>query len=452
MLAKQTYMSGYILSSKVNCSYFIRTYSTSTTQIFSKSRPKPSKFLVYCNSQITKNGRNGNITEAESVFNGMAKKNIISWTAMLTAYADNGNITKAREVFDEMPERNIASWNAMITACIRNNDAIDDASGLFRQMPGRNAISYAAMITGFVQAGMMEKAEELYAETPVIFRDPVCSNALISGYLKMGDLKQAIRVFEGMTEKDVVSWSSMVDGYCKRRRIVEARDLFDRMQERNVVTWSAMINGYLKMENFREGFQLFLKMRLEDNVKINSTTLTIIFEACGNCGRYREGCQVHGLALLMGFEFDVFLGNSVITMYCRSGLLDEAMNLISSMPFEPHSGVWGALLGASRTHLHLDFAKIAAQHLFELEPNNATPYVVLFDMYSVAGKGKDGEQMRITKKSRGVKKSPGCSWIIVKERVNLFFAGDQSHINFQEIKRTLWTIMDEMKLLNFQRQ
>ncbi|KAA8526695.1 hypothetical protein F0562_008103 [Nyssa sinensis] len=62
-----------------------------------------------------------------------------------------------------------------------------------------------------------------------------------------------------------------------------------------------------------------------------------------------------------------------------------AINLINSMPFEPHSGAWGALLGASSTHLCLDLAKLAAQHLFELEPNNGTPYVVLSNIYSVAG-------------------------------------------------------------------
>ncbi|KAA8526703.1 hypothetical protein F0562_009068 [Nyssa sinensis] len=63
----------------------------------------------------------------------------------------------------------------------------------------------------------------------------------------------------------------------------------------------------------------------------------------------------------------------------------NAINLINSMPFEPHSGAWGALLGASSTHLCLDLAKLAAQDLFELEPNNGTPYVVLSNIYSVAG-------------------------------------------------------------------
>ncbi|KAK2970859.1 hypothetical protein RJ640_006522 [Escallonia rubra] len=577
-------------------------------------------------------------------------------------------------------------------------------------MPERNAVSYAVMLTGLVQDGRLDKADELYSIVPVSWRDPICSNALVSGYLKIGKFDKAVRVFEGMVEKDVVSWSSMVDGYCKKGRINEARELFGRMPERNVITWTAMINGYMKMECFEEGFELFLQMRREDSIKLVPNTLTLIFEVCGRLGRYKEACQFHALVFRVGFDFDVFLGNSVITMYCRfgcmdaastifhvmekkdvvswnsiifgyvqagqveeayelfkevpekdvvswttmitgysnqgltgksielfkmmpekddvawtalisgfvsngeyeealfwfilmlekavrpnpltfssvlssaaglatlnqglqihthvlklymefdlsvqnslvsmyskcgsvndayrifksisapnlvsynsmitgfaqngfgkeaiflfkkmqdevrevngvtflgilsacthvglveegwnyfksmrstykiepgpdhyacmvdllgrAGLLDQAINLISSMPIEPHSGVWGALLAASRTHLRLDLAKVASQHLSELEPNNATPYVVLSDLYSVSGKKKDEEQLRIAMKSKGIKKSPGCSWITVKNKVNLFLSGDISHVSFGDIRSILWIIVDEMK-------
>ncbi|CAK9136063.1 unnamed protein product [Ilex paraguariensis] len=685
-------------------------YSTSSAQTLSKSDRQTTKLLVYCNSQITKNGRNGNIKEAVSIFNRMPTKNVISWTAMLTAYAENGQIQMARKVFDEIPQKSVASWNAMITAYIKNRVGIDDVFDLFLKMPIRNEVSYAAMVTGFVNIGMFDKAEELYAEMPRNWRNPVCSNALINGYLKMGKLDQAVRVFEGMVEKDVVSWSSMVDGYCRNGRLGEARVLFDRMEEKNVVTWTAMINGYVKMGCFEDGFGLFVQMRREDVVKVVSNTLTVVFEACGRLGRYEEGCQVHGLVLRMGFEFDFFLGNSVLSMYCkfgcidaannvfctmkerdvvswnslivgyvqaeeieeayklfkevpdkdvvswttmitgfssrgmtgksielfkmmpekddvawtalisgfvnngeyeeaicwfidmlqqavrpnpltlssvlsasaglatlnqglqvhahvvkmdmeldlsvlnslismyskcgsvndayktfqtipspnivsfnsiitgfaqnghgkealnffkkmldeclepneitflgvlstcthmgmveegwkyfksmrysykiepgldhyacmvdllgRAGLLDEAINFITSMPLEPHSGVWGALLGASRNHVQLDLAKLAAQHLSELEPHNAAPYVVLSDLYSISGNMKDEEQVRIAKKLKGIKKSPGCSWIMVQDKVNLFLSGDRSHVKFEEIKSTLWTILDEMR-------
>ncbi|GKV12570.1 hypothetical protein SLEP1_g23695 [Rubroshorea leprosula] len=638
---------------------------------------KASKFIIYCNSRITENGRNGNIKEAESIFNRMPRKNIISWTAMLTAYAENGKIRNARELFDEMPERSTASYNAMITAYVRSGRVVDEAYDLFCKMSERNAVTYAAMVTGFVQVGMFDKAEEVYAEVPAKLRDPVCSNSLISGYLKDGRLDEAVQIFEGMVERDVVSWSSMIDGYCKSGKIVEARVMFDQMPERNVVSWTAMINGYMKMGYFRDGFGMFSSMRREGDMLVNSTTLTIMLEACGSHGKYQEGIQIHGLVSRMGFAFDVFLGNSIITMYCRfgcidaatkifhiirkkdliswnsliagyvkhdkieeaynffekmptkdvvswttmitgfsskgnnkksvelfkmmpvkdniawtavisgfvsneefedafcwfiemlrksvrpnpltfssmlsasaglaalnqglqihaqvvklclefdlsiqnslvsmyskcgdvvdayrafisinepntvsfnsmitafaqngyeeearrlfrkmqsegqepnqitflavlsacshgglvevgweyfksmnslyniepgpnhyacmvdllgrAGSLDEAINLIHSMPYEPHAGVWGALLGASRIHLRLDLAQIAAEHLTKLEPDNATPYVVLSNLYSILGEKGDGDQVRMTKESKGIRKSPGRSWVV----------------------------------------
>lgn len=675
---------------------------------------KGGKFLVYCNSLIMKHGMDGNIEASESIFNRMPHKNIISHTSMLTVYANNGQIAKARKLFDEIPERSTASYNAMITAYIRNSCMVDEAFSLFSRINERNAVSYGAMITGFLLAGMFDKAVKLYGEMPVKWRDPVCSNAMISGLLKAGKLVEAIRVFEGMVDKDVVSWSSMVDGYCKKGRIVEARGLFDSMPMRNVVAWTAMIDGYMNAGSFEEGWSLFLSMRSEGVGAVNSTTLTVMFEACGHFGRYREGIQVHGLVLRMGFVFDIFLGNSIITMYCRfgymaeanrifqmmnkkdvvswnsliagyiqhdeveeafrlfeempgkdvvswttviagfsavgrvekaiqlfkmmpekddvawtalisgfvnngdyeeafhwffemlkgavkpnsltissllsasaglatlnqgsqihahvlktdmqfdlsiqnslvsmyskcgsvaeayqvftsidapnlisfnsmitglsqngygkealhlfskmqeegwepneitflgilsacthvglveegwkyfnlmkyvykfepwldhyacmvdllgrAGLLDEAINLIHSMPFEPHAGVWGALLGASRIHFRVDLAKLAAQHLMKLEPNSATPYVVLSDLYNNVGKKKDGDRVRMAKESKGIKKSPGCSWIIMKGNVHLFLAGDQSHIDMEEIKLTLRSIRREMSGSDF---
>ncbi|XP_050138152.1 pentatricopeptide repeat-containing protein At1g53600, mitochondrial [Malus sylvestris] len=699
---------------KIHCSY-LSTQACSKPQSVSKSR-KASSFLVYCNSQITQNGRNGDIKQAESIFNRMPEKNTISWTAMLTAYAENGQTSKARKLFDEIPQRNIASYNAMITAYIRNKYMVGEAFELFSGMPERNEVSYSAMITGFVKAGMFDKAEKLYCEMPVRWREPVCSNVLINGYLKVGRTEDAVRVFEGMINSNVVSQSCMVDGYCKMGRIIDARNLFDQMLERNVVTWTALIDGYMKMGIFEAGFELFLDMSREGLVKVNSTTMAVLFEACGSFDRYREGIQMHGLVSRKGFDYDVFLGNSVIIMYCRfgcmdeaskvfnmmnkkdvvswnsliagyvqcaeteeafrlfevmpakdifswttmlsgfsckgmtekamelfkmmpekddvawtavisgfvnngqyeealiwfiqmrreeirinpltlssalsasaslasinegmqihalsfkmdmefelsvqnslvsmyskcgntvdanhifrsitspntvsfnslitgfaqngfgkealnlfrsmqnedcepnqitflgvlsacvhvglveegwqyfnsmklehniepgpdhyacmvdllgrAGLLHEAVDLIHSMPFEPHTGVWGALLSASRTHLCLDLAQLATRKLIRLEPDDATPYVVLSNLYSTLGKMKDGNQVMMTKKSRGIRKSPGCSWITVKDKVHLFLAGDQSHLDSQAIKGLLSIISMEMGQLHFYR-
>ncbi|KAI3716204.1 hypothetical protein L6452_23379 [Arctium lappa] len=707
MLARRSCIHIYNLMS---CNVVKFSCSSSLSSISSKPTYKSSKSIIYCNSKISENGRIGNVKESELIFNRMATKNVVSWTAMLTAYAQNGQIKEARKVFDEMPERNVASWNAMITGYMRTKNGIDKARELFLMSPEKNAVSYASMITGYARAGRMDDAEKLYRSMPTGWRDPFCSNALMNGYLKKGKLEEAVRVYEGMMEKNVVSWSSMVDGYCKLGFIEKARELFDSIPDKNIVTWTAMLDGYMKTTCFEDGFVLFLQMRRENGVKLVSNTLTVVFDGCGRSNRFREGIQVHALATITGFDFDTFLGNSVITMYCRfvdldsalnlfnvmqakdvvtwnsliggyiqtedleeayklfktmpqkdayswttmitgfgskgftekavelfnkmpqkddvswtalisgflsngefeesirwfirmiqtavkpnpltfssvlsasaslatlnqgvqihthvlktgmefdlsvqnslvslyakcgsvddayevfrsvktpnsvsynsmingfaqngygkeavelftemeengrepneitflgvlsacthvglveegrsyfrsmrslhqiepnpdhyacmvdllgrAGFLDEAFDLIDSMPFEPHSGVWGALLGASRSHFRLDLAEIAAQRISGLEPDNATPYVVLSDLYLVLGGKEDEEVVRRAKRAKGIKKSPGCSWIAVKDEVHLFLSGDRSHMNSKEIKTTLGRLVGEMK-------
>ncbi|GKC80611.1 pentatricopeptide repeat-containing protein [Tanacetum coccineum] len=135
----------------------------------------------------------------------------------------------------------------------------------------------------------------------------------------------------------------------------------------------------------------------------------------------------------------------MVDLLGRASCLDEAFDFVNSMLFEPHSRVLGALLSASRTHCRLDLAQIVARHISELEPDNATPYVILSDIYLFSKKKDDEELVRTLKRLKGIKKSPGCSLITIKDDVNLFLSGDRSHMNFTEIKGTIWTLVDEMK-------
>eukprot|EP00257_Ricinus_communis_P022489 XP_015582231.2 pentatricopeptide repeat-containing protein At1g53600, mitochondrial [Ricinus communis] len=336
---------------------------------------------------INKHGNNGNIEESESIFNRMPHKNVITHTSMLTAYAKNGQIAKAKKLFDEMPERTTATYNAMITAYIRNSCMVDEAFSLFSRMSERNAVSYGAMITGFLKAGMFEKAENLYREIPAKWREPVCSNAMISGYLKVGRLEEAIKVFEGTVEKDVVSWSSMVDGYCKKGRIFEARELFNMMPVRNVVTWTSMIDGYMNVGFFENGFSLFLSMRRV--IEVNPLTLTIMFEACRHFGRYREAMQVHGLVLRIGFEFDIFLGNSIIAMYCEFGCMDEAKRMFQMMNNKDVVS-WNSLISGYIQHDEIE----EAYKLFEKIPGkDVVSWTTMITGFSAKGNVQKGIQL-----------------------------------------------------------
>jgi pentatricopeptide repeat protein len=67
----------------------------------------------------------------------------------------------------------------------------------------------------------------------------------------------------------------------------------------------------------------------------------------------------------------------MIDLLGQDGRLDEAVNLMD-MPFDADSTMWGALLGASRIHRNSELGRSAAEKIFELEPENAGMYVLLF--------------------------------------------------------------------------
>ncbi|CAI9113640.1 OLC1v1014279C1 [Oldenlandia corymbosa var. corymbosa] len=362
-----------------------RQSSTFATRAVLNSGSEARRFLISCNSQIAEHGRAGNLREAESIFKSMPAKSVVSYTAMLTAYSQNGQLEKARQLFDRMPQRTVASWNAMITAYIRRKVCVDEGFRLFLQMPERNAVSYAAMITGFVNSGRFREAEKLYVETPISFRDPTCSNVMINGYLKVGRLEEATTIFDGMVVKDVVSWSSMVDGYCKNGRVDEARKYFGATNYRNEVTWSSMINGYMKLGRLKDGFGLFSEMRKEGVVRIEPVVVTAIFEACGRFERFREGCQVHGLVSHLGFGFDVYLGNSVITMYSRFGSVHAARNVFDNM-MERDVISWNSLISCYVQANDLE----AAFQIFQRAPEkDVVSWTVIISGYSDRGLTKE---------------------------------------------------------------
>ena len=48
-------------------------------------------------------------------------------------------------------------------------------------------------------------------------------------------------VFDEMPERDSAAFNALIDGYVKVGEMGLARSLFDEMRDRNVVSWTSMI-------------------------------------------------------------------------------------------------------------------------------------------------------------------------------------------------------------------
>jgi hypothetical protein len=92
---------------------------------------------------------------------------------------------------------------------------------------------------------------------------------------------------------------------------------------------------------------------------------------------------------------------------CHAGQLQEAENMIKTMPCKPSLAAWMALLGACRIHGNIEMGECVAKQILELEHENAAGYVLLSNIY--AGKWQLCEHIEWQRRERGVKKQPGCT-------------------------------------------
>ncbi|KAF4353322.1 hypothetical protein G4B88_015276 [Cannabis sativa] len=405
------------------------------------------------NSIITMYCRFGCIDAASKMFHMMTNRDVVSWNSLIGGYVQCSEMEKAFEVFEKMPKKDVVSWTTMISGFF-SEGLTEKAVQLFGMMPIKDTVSWTAIISGFVNNEGYEEAFRWFTEMlgNAIKLTPITLSCMLSASAGLATLNQGLQihalVIKMNMDFDLRIQNSLVSMYMKCGSFPDAWQVFMNIDSPNTVSFNSMISGLAQNGLAKEALNLFSKMQ-NKGCKPNQVTFLGVLSACVHVGLVEDGWKYFKLMKsLYNIEAVADHYACMVDLLGRAGLIDEAMELIHSMPFEPHPGVWGALLGASMTHLRLDLAEVAAQRLIELEPDNATPYVVMSNLCFVSGK-KDGEQLRMSKRLKRIKKSPGCSWIMVKDKVHLFLAGDQSHMEIEHIKAVLSMIMIDMRQLHF---
>jgi pentatricopeptide repeat protein len=172
-----------------------------------------------------------------------------------------------------------------------------------------------------------------------------------------------------------------------------------------------------------------------------------VLSACSHTGLVEKGTEYF---YSMGRDYGITANSKhytcMIDLLGRAGRLDEAQNLMRSMPFEPDAATWGALLGASRIHGHTELGEKAAKIIFEMEPDNSGMYVLLSNMYAASGRWGDVSKMRLKMRDSHVRKVPGYSWLEAQNKIHTFSAGDHFHPDNDRIYAFLEELNLKMKL------
>lgn len=206
-----------------------------------------------------------------------------------------------------------------------------------------------------------------------------------------------------------------------------------------------MITGYGMHGHGEDAIVLFKKME-EAGMKPDYITFVGVLSACSHAGLLDEGWRYFDyMRRDHCIPARVEHYTCMVHLLGRTGHLEEAHSLIKNMPLEPDAGVLGALLFACWVHVNVDLGERVSEWLLELEPDNAGNYVMLSNIYAAAGQWNDVAKVRTMLKGRGMKKSIGCSWIEIKNKVHAFVVADRSHPQSSEIYGLLEKLERQMK-------
>lgn len=166
---------------------------------------------------------------------------------------------------------------------------------------------------------------------------------------------------------DLKNSNALIHMYYKCGHLDFARKVFDGMWERNVITWSTMMAGYGMHGRFEEVFEMFHRM-VEVGERPDGVTFTVVLTACSHGGFVEKGREIFDM-MKVGFGVKPELRHytCMVDMLGRVGLVEEAEKLILRMDVEPDEALWGALLGACKTHGKVDVAERVAESIYGTE-------------------------------------------------------------------------------------
>lgn len=377
--------------------------------------------------------------------------NLILSSSIVNAYAKCDQIDDARWLFDEMPKRDVLAWTTLVSGYAKCGN-MDAAHTLFTEMPVKNAVSWTSLIGGYARNGLGPEALELFAKMVMkgVKPDQFTFSSILCACASTASLKHGTQIHAQLIRTDfnpnTIVVSTLIDMYSKCGCLEECQRVFDCMgKKQDVVLWNTMISALAQHGRGKDAICLFEEM-VQAGTKPDDITFVVILTACSHSGLVHEGIKFfesmsrdHGI--LPKQEHYACL----VDIFGRAGCLNDALDWIKKMPYEPNSRVWNAFLGACRIHGNVKLGAEAAEKLIELEPQSPAGYLLLSNMYAAVGRWESVERVRRLMNERQVTKDRAVSWIELESIVHTFAVSDQLHPSKEEIYAVLEGLADLME-------
>ncbi|KAF4402283.1 hypothetical protein G4B88_003204 [Cannabis sativa] len=316
-------------------------------QVFDKRPHRDDIFL--CNCMIKGHTNMQQFAESFSLYGDLRRNtgfvpNGYTFVILVKSCASKCAIREGQEIHSLVAKTGFCSNMYVLTALVDMYAKFGNMSYarmLFDGMNERNQVSWTALICGYARLGDMINARELFNQMPE--KDSATDNVMIDGYAKLGEIGSARNLFNKMTDRNVVSWTSMIYGYCRGGYLQCARFLFNAMQEKNLISWNTMISGYCQNRQPREALKLFHEMQMTTSLEPDHVTIVSILPAIADLGALDLGGWIHQFARSKRLDKLTKISTALIDMYAKCGEISRAKIVFDEMP-EKETASWNAMI------------------------------------------------------------------------------------------------------------
>lgn len=191
--------------------------------------------------------------------------------------------------------------------------------------------------------------------------------------LRDGEMVHGKVVRLGM-ERLVFVQNALVHFYSSCGLFERAYNVFEGITERTLVTWNSIINGFAANGRANEVLTLFREMSMEDEgarrVDPDAFTMVGLLTACVELGALALGKRVHVYLVKAGLNRNSHVGNALIDLYAKCGLFDEAYKVFDEMGRYRNVVSWNSLIVGLALN---GYGKQALDLFAQMERKNLVP-------------------------------------------------------------------------------
>lgn len=352
------------------------------------------------------------LEDARGVFDKLPVKSVVLWSVVIAGYAECGHGIEALQLLQKMllegKEPNKVTFICSLKACssilavlqgmlIHTNiirqgleseptvqnaladmyikfGSMQDAQKVFSHFLICDVVSWSTMIAGYAEHGQAEEALELYKKMQSEGTEPneVTFSCILKACASTAAVEEGEAIHEEIVrrglETDLIIGNALIDMYGKCGSVGEAEWMFENLPVQDDVSWNTIIAGNANNSNTENALRLFERM-VQEGIEPNQVTFACILKACCSLAALGLGKLIHGKLIERGLESNLFVANSLVSLYAKCGVLEDAHKQFDSL-LSRDVVSWNAIIAGYAEHGYF----ILAQHYFEgMQPQGIEP-------------------------------------------------------------------------------